>query len=92
MLHLVVNRWFTPYNTSVASYSCWPIFAISYNLTPSLYMKYEYICVCVCLIISGADHLVTRFNMMLKPLIEELKQLCERVKMYDYDQKQKFYL
>jgi hypothetical protein len=27
---------------------------------------------------------------MLKPLIEELKQLCERVEAYYYDQKQKF--
>jgi hypothetical protein len=25
---------FSPYNTSVASYSCWPVFAIPYNLPP----------------------------------------------------------
>jgi hypothetical protein len=31
---------FSPYNTSAASYSCWPIFAIPYNLPPSLCMKY----------------------------------------------------
>jgi hypothetical protein len=38
---------FTPYNTSVASYSCSPIFAIPYNLPPSLCMKYEYIFLCL---------------------------------------------
>jgi hypothetical protein len=33
---------FMPYNSSAASYSCWPIFAIPYNLPPALCMKYEY--------------------------------------------------
>jgi hypothetical protein len=33
---------FTPYNSFVASYSSWHIFAIPYNLPPALYMKYEY--------------------------------------------------
>jgi hypothetical protein len=46
---------FTPYNTSAASYSCWSVFAISYNLPPSRCMKYEYMF--MCLIISGPDHL-----------------------------------
>jgi hypothetical protein len=30
---------FSPYNTSGALYSCWPIFAIPYNLPHSLCMK-----------------------------------------------------
>jgi hypothetical protein len=34
---------FTPYNMSASSYSCWPVFAILYNLPPALCMKYEYI-------------------------------------------------
>jgi hypothetical protein len=63
---------------STVSYSCWPVFAILYNLPPSLCMKYEYMFLCL--------------NVMLKPLIEELKQLWEGVKAYDYDQKQKFSL
>jgi hypothetical protein len=62
---------FTPYNTSVASYSCWHVFAILYNLPTSLCMKYEYIF--LCLIIPGPDHPGTHINVMLKPLIEELK-------------------
>jgi hypothetical protein len=74
---------FSPYNTSAASYYCWPIFDILYNLPPSLCMKYEYIF--MCLIIPGPDHPGTRLNVMLK-------QLWEGVKAYDYDQKQIFNL
>jgi hypothetical protein len=62
---------FSSYNMSVASYSCWPIFAIPYNLPPALCMKCEYMF--LCLIIPGPDHPRSNINMMLKPLIEELK-------------------
>jgi hypothetical protein len=62
---------FSPHNTSAASYSCWSVFAIPYNLPPSLCMKYEYIF--LCLIIPGPAHPGTCINVMLKPLIEELK-------------------
>jgi hypothetical protein len=81
---------FTPYNSSAASYSCWPVFAIPYNLPPALCMKYEYMF--LCLIVPGPDHPGPRINVMLKPLIDELKQLWEGVEAYDYDQKQKFNL
>jgi hypothetical protein len=56
-----------PYNMSAATYSCWPVFAISYNLLPSLCMKYEYMF--LCLIIPCPDHPGTRINVILKPLI-----------------------
>jgi hypothetical protein len=62
---------FSPYNMSAASYSCWPIFSILYNLPPSLCMKYKYML--PCLIIPGLDHPGTCLNVMLMPLIEELK-------------------
>jgi hypothetical protein len=62
---------FTSYNSYAASYSCWPIFAIPYNLPPSLCMKYEYMF--LCLIVPGPDHSGSRINVMLKPLIDELK-------------------
>jgi hypothetical protein len=78
------------YNTSASSYSCWTVFAISYNLPPTLCMKYEYMF--LCLIIPGPDHPISHINVMLKPIIEELKQLWQGVKAYDYDQKQKFNL
>jgi hypothetical protein len=62
---------FTSYNMRAVSYSCWPVFAITYNLPPSLCMKYEYMF--LCLIVPGPDHPGTCINVMLKPLIEELK-------------------
>jgi hypothetical protein len=46
----------------------------------------------LCFIIPGLDHPGTHINVMLKPLIEELKQLWEGVKAYDYDQMQKLNL
>jgi hypothetical protein len=67
----LVTDGFSPYNMSVASYSCWPVFAIPYNLPPTLCMKYEYMF--LCLIVPGPDYLGTNINVMLKPLIEELK-------------------
>jgi hypothetical protein len=79
---------FSLYNTSAASYSCWHVFAISYNLPPALCMEYEYMF--LCLIIPSLDHPGTNINVILKPLIEKLKQLWEGVKAYDYDQKQEF--
>jgi hypothetical protein len=62
---------FSPYNMSATSYSCWPVFTILYNLPPALCMKYEYMF--LCLIIPGPDHPRTNINVMLKPLVEELK-------------------
>jgi hypothetical protein len=81
---------FSLYNTSAGSYSCWYVFAIPYILSSALCMKYEYMF--LCLIIPGPDHPGTNINVMLKPLIKELKQLWEEVEAYDYDQKQKFNL
>jgi hypothetical protein len=78
------------YNMSASSYSCWPIFAILYNILPALCMKYDYMF--LCLIIPSLDHTGSRINVMLKPIIEELKQLWHGVKAYDYFQKQKFNL
>jgi hypothetical protein len=62
---------FSLYDMSAVSYSCWSIFAILYNLQPTLCMKYEYMF--LYLIVPGLDHLGTHINVMLKPLIEELK-------------------
>jgi hypothetical protein len=53
-------------------------------------MKYEYMF--LCLIIPGLDHPGPSINVMLKPLIEELKQLWQGVEAYDYNQKKKFNL
>jgi hypothetical protein len=33
---------FTPFSDNAATYFCWPMFPIPYNLPPSLCMKYEF--------------------------------------------------
>jgi hypothetical protein len=81
---------FSPYDMSAVSYSCWPVFAILYNLPPALCIKYEYMF--LCLIVPSPDHPRTRINMMFKPLIEELKHLLPGVEAHDFDLKQKFNL
>jgi hypothetical protein len=50
-------------------------------------MKYEYMF--LCLIIPRPDRPGSSINVMMKPLIEELKQLWQGVEAYDFDQKKK---
>jgi hypothetical protein len=38
---------FTPFTESATSYSCWPVFAIPYNLLPALCMKYKHMFRCI---------------------------------------------
>jgi hypothetical protein len=61
------------------------MFAVLYNLPPSHYMKYEFMF--LCLVIPGLDHPGPKLNVMLKPLIDELKQLWNRVEAYDSHKK-----
>jgi hypothetical protein len=79
---------FDAFSTNSAPYSCWSIFAVSYNLPPSLCMKFEFMF--LCLIIPGLNAPGPRINVMLKPLIEELKQLWIGVEAYECYKKQKF--
>jgi hypothetical protein len=81
---------FTPFGDNAASHSYWPVFAIPYNLRHSLCMKYEFMF--LCLVISSLDHSGPKLNVMLKPLIDELKELWNGVKAYDSHKKQKFTL
>jgi hypothetical protein len=53
-------------------------------------MKYEFIF--LCLIIPNLDHPVPKLNVMLKPVINELKELWKVDEAYDPHQKQKFTL
>jgi hypothetical protein len=78
---------FTPFGDNAASYSCWPMFAVPYNLPPSLYIKYEFMF--LCLIIPGSGHAGPKLNVMLRPLIDEL---WNGVEAYDSYKKQKFTL
>jgi hypothetical protein len=81
---------FTPFTKTAASYSCWLVFAIPYNLPLALYMKYEYMF--LCLIVPSPDNPGPQLNVMMQPLIKELKQLWVGVEAYDYHKKQKFNL
>jgi hypothetical protein len=72
---------FSPFNLTATSYSCWPVFVVPYNLPPALCMKYEFIF--LCLVIPGPDHPGTKIDVMMRPLIEELKILWEGVEAYD---------
>jgi hypothetical protein len=38
---------FDPFSTNSASYSCWLIFAVLYNLPPSLCIKFEFMFLCL---------------------------------------------
>jgi hypothetical protein len=51
-------------------------------------MKYEFMF--FCLVIPGLDHPGPKINVMLKPLIDELKELWNGVEAYDSHKKQKF--
>jgi hypothetical protein len=62
---------FSPFNLNVLLYSCRSMFAIPYNLSPTLCMKYDFIF--LRLVIPSPNHLVTKINMMMRPLIEDLK-------------------
>jgi hypothetical protein len=81
---------FTPFGENATSYSCWPVFVVPYNLPSSLCMKYEFMF--LCFIVPGPDHPGPKLNVMLKPLIDELKELWNRVEAYDSYKKQKFTL
>jgi hypothetical protein len=62
---------FDPFSTNSTPYSYWLVFVVSYNLPPSLYMKFEFMF--LCLIVPGLKAPGPRINVMLKLLIEELK-------------------
>jgi hypothetical protein len=79
---------FDPFRINSTPYSCWPIFDVSYNLPPSLCMKFEFMF--LCLIVASPEAPSPRINVMLKILIEELKQLRIGVEAYDCYKKQKF--
>jgi hypothetical protein len=67
----LVTYGFDLFSTNSVPYSYWPIFDVLYDLSHFLCMKYEFIF--ICLIVPGLDHPRTHLNVMLKPLIEDLK-------------------
>jgi hypothetical protein len=53
-------------------------------------MKYEFMF--PCLFIPSSDQPRPKLNVMLKPLISELKELWNEIEAYDFHKKQKFTL
>jgi hypothetical protein len=49
----LMTNGFDPFSTNSAPYSCWHVFAVSYNLPPSLCMKFEFMF--LCLIVPGPE-------------------------------------
>ncbi|GLT44295.1 hypothetical protein SLA2020_182010 [Shorea laevis] len=73
---------FSSFGQSASPYSSWLVFVTVYNLPPSICMKPKYIF--LSLIIFGLQGPRKNINVMLQPLIDELKQLwAPGVKTYD---------
>ncbi|GLU06043.1 hypothetical protein SLE2022_231080 [Rubroshorea leprosula] len=64
---------FTPFGHTSAPHSCWPVFLVVYNLPQSMCMKPESIF--LSLIIQGPQILGKNIDVMLRPLVDELKEL-----------------
>jgi hypothetical protein len=62
---------FNPFGYGKAQYSCWPVFVIPLNLPPALCMKEENIF--LSLVIPGPEHPGKNMNVLMRPLIDEIK-------------------
>ncbi|GLU21493.1 hypothetical protein SLE2022_376270 [Rubroshorea leprosula] len=80
---------FNPFGCSVTPYSCWPVFLTVYNLPPKLCMKLEHIF--LAMIIAGPKNPRKNIDVMLRPLIDELKELWTNgVEIYDSFRQENF--
>ncbi|XP_038987986.1 uncharacterized protein LOC120112507 [Phoenix dactylifera] len=80
---------FNPFSQSARPYSCWPVFVTVYNLPPSICMKRPYIF--LSLVIFGPKSPGKSIDVLLRPLIDELKILWEvGVTTYDIFRKENF--
>jgi hypothetical protein len=78
---------FTSYKLNAASYSCWPVFWVPYNLPPGVCMKPEYIF--LAMVIPELEHPRKNLSILLQPLVDELLQLWTGVETWDASVKQK---
>jgi hypothetical protein len=81
---------FQPYNSDSTTYSCWPVFMMSYNLPPNKYLNEGFIF--LALVIPGPKESNKQMNIFLRPLMEELKELWQGVDAYDSHLKCRFNL
>jgi hypothetical protein len=73
----------TPFSGNVASYSCWLMFTIPYNLPP-ICMKYEFMF--LCLVVPGPDHRRPKLNVMLRPFVTPRVMLFSNYLHYKLNQ------
>jgi hypothetical protein len=81
---------FQPYSSDSTSYSCWPVFMMSYNLPPNKCLKEGFIS--LALVIPGPKEPKKQMNIFLRLLMEELKELWQGVDAYDSHLKYRFNL
>ncbi|GLT86830.1 hypothetical protein SLE2022_049440 [Rubroshorea leprosula] len=73
---------FNLFGCSATPYSCWLVFLTVYNLPPELCMKSKHIF--LAMIIAGPKSLGKNIDVMLRPLIDELKELWTNgIETYD---------
>ena len=66
---------FNPFRTMSISHSTWPVLLVAYNLPPWMFMKTEYIM--LCLLILGPRSLGNNIDVYLEPLIDEFEILWD---------------
>jgi hypothetical protein len=81
---------FQPYNTGSTPYSCWPVFVMPYNIPPNKCLKEGFIF--LALVILGPKEPKKQMNLFLRPLMEDLKELWQRVDAYEHHLKCRFNL
>jgi hypothetical protein len=71
---------FQPYNSDSNTYSCWPVFVMSYNLPLNKCLKEWFIF--LALVIPGPKELKKQMNIFLRSLMKELKELWQGADAY----------
>ena len=73
---------FNPFRTMSIAHSTWPVVLVNYNLSPWIFMKPEYLS--LCLIIPDPKSPGQDIDVYMQPLVTELKELWEiGVETYD---------
>jgi hypothetical protein len=81
---------FQPHSKASSLYSCWLVFVMPYNLPPNKCLKQGF--VFLALVILGPKEPRKQMNLFLRPLMEEMKELWQRVDAYDSHVKCQFNL
>jgi hypothetical protein len=56
---------------------------LCYSIQPSIDLCMKYEIIFLCLVIRSLDHPRTKINVMMRPLVEDLKLLWEAFKAHD---------